>query len=179
MSNLTSRTLRHYDACGLLTPAGMTPNGYRYYGRAQLPRLQEILVLRALGLPLVEIAGVLDQERDELDTLRRHHAALTAESDRLAGLARTVGMTIDDLTKGHEMPAEKLFDGFDPARQQEYEHEIAAKYGADVVADSKRRTAGWSPAQFAEVDAAYRDIDTRLVELLDAGAAPDDVRVTR
>ncbi len=31
MSNVTSRTLRHYDDIGLLTPAYVGSNGYRYY----------------------------------------------------------------------------------------------------------------------------------------------------
>ena len=31
MSGVTSRTLRHYDGIGLLPPAGVAGNGYRYY----------------------------------------------------------------------------------------------------------------------------------------------------
>lgn len=178
MSNVTSRTLRYYDAIGLLTPAGTAANGYRVYERPQLLRLQEILVLRALGLPLEEIAGVLGNNRDQIETLRRHHSALTAESERLTALARTVDLTIDDLMKGSEMPAEQLFEGFDPVLQAEYEKEIAARYGAETVAESTRRTGDWSPEQFTEVAAAYQDIDSRLVELLVLGAGPGDERVT-
>lgn len=53
------RTLHHYDAVGLLTPAGVGANGYRYDGREELLRLQEIRVLRALDMGLAEIAEVL------------------------------------------------------------------------------------------------------------------------
>lgn len=57
MSGVTSRTLRHYDEIGLLPPAWIGGNGYRYYEDEQLLRLQQILVLRELGVGLSEIAG--------------------------------------------------------------------------------------------------------------------------
>ncbi|MDX5319353.1 MAG: MerR family DNA-binding transcriptional regulator, partial [Actinomycetes bacterium] len=37
-SGVASRTLRHYDAIGLLTPAGTAPGGQRLYGRPELLR---------------------------------------------------------------------------------------------------------------------------------------------
>lgn len=59
MSKVTSRTLRHDDDIGLLTPAYVGVNGYRCYEQEQLLRLQQILLLRELGLGLDTIAGVL------------------------------------------------------------------------------------------------------------------------
>ena len=56
LAGVSSRTLRHYDDVGLLPPAYVGSNGYRYYGRDELHRLQEVLVLRELGLPLDAIA---------------------------------------------------------------------------------------------------------------------------
>ena len=52
MSGITSRTLRHYEQVGLLTPASTGANGYRYYGEPELRRLQRILLLRELGVGL-------------------------------------------------------------------------------------------------------------------------------
>jgi MerR family transcriptional regulator, thiopeptide resistance regulator len=46
MSNVTARTLRHYDAIGLLPPAWTAAGGRRYYEREQLLRLQQVLLLR-------------------------------------------------------------------------------------------------------------------------------------
>ncbi|MEU6713733.1 MerR family transcriptional regulator [Nonomuraea sp. NPDC046802] len=43
MSGVTSRTLRHYDEIGLLPPARVGGNGYRYYEEDQLLRLQQVL----------------------------------------------------------------------------------------------------------------------------------------
>ena len=43
MSKVRSRTLQHYDAIGLLAPAYVGTNGYRFYRQEQLLRLQQIL----------------------------------------------------------------------------------------------------------------------------------------
>ena len=45
ITGLTSRTLRHYDAIGLLTPTWTSDSGRRYYTERDLLRLQEILLL--------------------------------------------------------------------------------------------------------------------------------------
>ena len=62
MSRVSSRTLRHYDRIGLLPPARVAGNGYRYYERDQLLRLQQILVLRELGLDLDAIRRYLEAQ---------------------------------------------------------------------------------------------------------------------
>jgi DNA-binding transcriptional MerR regulator len=72
MSRVTSRTLRHYDDIGLLAPAFVGANGYRYYEQEQLLRLQQVLLLRELGLGLGAIAEVLAGERDQVAALRQH-----------------------------------------------------------------------------------------------------------
>ena len=60
LAGTTSRTLRHYDDIGLLSPSSVGHNGYRHYDQAALVRLQRILLLRELGLGLPQIAEVLD-----------------------------------------------------------------------------------------------------------------------
>lgn len=53
-------SLRHYEALGLITPAYVDPaSGYRYYGARQFEVLDSIRYLRALDMPLSEIADIL------------------------------------------------------------------------------------------------------------------------
>ena len=59
LAGVSVRTLRYYDKIGLLSPQEVTSAGYRLYGRAELERLQEILFLRELDLPLEEIKDIL------------------------------------------------------------------------------------------------------------------------
>ncbi|MGF1430933.1 MerR family transcriptional regulator [Kitasatospora sp. LaBMicrA B282] len=121
MSGVTSRTLRHYDEIGLLAPAGIASNGHRYYGEAELLRLQQVLLMRELGLGLREIRAVLHSQVDQVAVLREHHQRLLGERDRLATLARTVGRTIAELEERKDGRTrmtqinrpENLFEGFE------------------------------------------------------------------
>src|SRR4051794_35948052 len=107
MSGVTSRALRHYDAVGLLTPAWVGADGRRHYGRAELLRLQRILLLRELGVGLPAIAEALASDGDGV--LRRHRDQLAQERARLTRLITTVDRTIEG---GDEMTAEDMFQGF-------------------------------------------------------------------
>ena len=54
LTGVTVRTLHHYDELGLLSPSGRSEAGYRLYSHADLARLREILIWRALGFPDVD-----------------------------------------------------------------------------------------------------------------------------
>lgn len=125
ISGVTPRTLRHYDEIGLLPPASIRSNGYRCYEQEQLLRLQQILVLRELDLPLHAIAAILDRQTDHVQALREHHARVIRERDRLTRVAHTLARTIEELERqeGPEVMIEinrpeNLFDGFDPSRYE-------------------------------------------------------------
>ena len=62
--HLSVSSLRHYESAGLLTPEYTDPDtGYRYYSVRQFEVLNTIRYLRALDLPLSQIADFL-QNRD-------------------------------------------------------------------------------------------------------------------
>src|SRR6478735_11281239 len=82
LAGTTSRTLRHYDDIGLLPPSRIGANGYRYYDRVALVRLQRILLLRDLGLGLPAIAEVLESQTDAAPALRNHLTWLQSERER-------------------------------------------------------------------------------------------------
>ena len=52
LAGVTTRTLRYYDQLGLLIPAEIGENGYRYYDHDNLLRLQQVLYFRELEVPL-------------------------------------------------------------------------------------------------------------------------------
>src|SRR3546814_17593456 len=94
LTGTTSRTLRHYGDVGLLAPARVAHNGYRYYDEDALVRLQRILLLRDLGLGLAQIADVLDRGTAEEDALATPRDARRRERRRVlrqvAGGAQTL-----------------------------------------------------------------------------------------
>lgn len=63
LTQVTVKTLRHYDRLGLLAPEATDPEtGYRYYSGAQIPRLNRILALKDLGFSLDQIGQLLDAD---------------------------------------------------------------------------------------------------------------------
>jgi DNA-binding transcriptional MerR regulator len=97
MTGVSERTLRYYDRIGLLPPAAVgRETGYRWYGSAELIRLERIRGLQRLGLTLRQIGEVVDAPDVDLhallaetvEALRRDiaekAAALAAAEDRLA-----------------------------------------------------------------------------------------------
>ncbi|WP_160297492.1 MerR family transcriptional regulator [Demequina flava] len=176
LSGVTSRTLRHYDSIGLLSPATTGHDGRRRYGRTEILRLQHILVLRELGTPLADIAHIVDSDDPAVTaaTLRDHLSALTAERDRYAKLASTVAATIDSLEKGTTMTNEEILNGFDHTA---YEPEARERWGDDSVDKSNAK---W---EALGKDGQQRHLDTHreVVEALGAairvGFTPDSPEV--
>ncbi len=85
ISRLTVKTLRHYDEIGLLKPKHVDDlSGYRYYTADQLPRLQKIIALKQIGLPLSDIAVML---ADDLNTEEMIIRLQHKRTDLLANLA--------------------------------------------------------------------------------------------
>ncbi|MEV4363205.1 MerR family transcriptional regulator [Nonomuraea sp. NPDC049625] len=87
MAGVSERTLRHYDKIGLLVPAAVDrTTGYRWYGVTELSRLERIRGLQRLGLPLRQIADLLDAPEAQvrqalteiLANIRRDIATLAA-----------------------------------------------------------------------------------------------------
>lgn len=172
MSGVSSRTLRHYDEVGLLPPAGVRPNGYRYYEPDELLRLQQILVLRELDLGLAEIAAILDQQRDRLVALRGHYQRLLRERDRLEQVARTVARTIDELEMKEGTPGmttinkpENLFEGFDPAQ---YDAEARERW-PEQWEQSKRFTDTLTAEDTERMQREQTAAMSRMAEFMTAG----------
>lgn len=66
--NTTSETLRHYDRIGLVKPSKKDEwTNYRYYTEQDIVRLNTVLALQLMDLPLKEIKKVL--EYDDLEKI--------------------------------------------------------------------------------------------------------------
>ncbi len=63
LSQVTVKTLHHYNDLGLLKPAEIDPfTSYRYYTLEQLPRIHRIMALKEMGLSLEQIGRLLAEE---------------------------------------------------------------------------------------------------------------------
>lgn len=168
-AGVTSRTLRHYDQIGLLLPASIGPNGYRYYDTASLVRLQRILLLRELGLGLPAIADVLDGEVSDEAALTAHVRWLEQEASRIRDRILAVKATIHALQKDEAIMPEQMFHGFDPSQ---YRDEVTERWGAEASASSEAWWAKLGGAGQQEFMALHQALQDDYDAALLAGALP-------
>lgn len=170
ISGVTVRTLHHYDEIGLLKPANVGENRYRYYGEAELLRLQQILFYREFGMQLGAIAALLDRPGfDHVRALSEHRAKLAAKAERYRQLIRTIDRTIDRLNGEQLMNANDLYKGFPLERQVDYEKWLVERHGdamKDHIADSKRALASLSGDRQQQLMTELADIECALAEKL-------------
>ena len=177
LSGVSVRALHHYDAIGLLKPRAVGANGYRYYGREDLLRLQQILFRRGLETPLKDIQAALDDPGfDLVAALRAHRVRLAAEVERYAALVDVVDRTLADLEGDETMQDEDLFKSFAPDKQEEYEAWLVDRYGdgmAERIEQSKAKVRTWKKADFEAFQAECEAIEADMAQALGQGLPPD------
>ncbi len=83
LAGITKKNIRFYEEKGLLSPSRNAENGYRDYGEEELRRLQQIKLLRKLGVPIEEIRQMLSGTHTLSDGMRRHLVTLEREQRNL------------------------------------------------------------------------------------------------
>jgi DNA-binding transcriptional MerR regulator len=93
-TGLTIRTLRRYDAIGLLVPAHVDEDtGYRWYTLDQAREGEAIRRLRELDVPLEEVRALLHASPDDVRRGLESHRA------RLEGRAVELRQTLEELSR--------------------------------------------------------------------------------
>lgn len=177
LCGVSIRTLHHYDAIGLLKPAAVGENKYRYYGREELLRLQQILFHREVGLSLNTIAGILDDpEFDQVAALHSHKKALEDGAARTQALIATIDRTLAALMEKKIMKDAELYVGFSPEQQSVYEGWLLDRYGSDLeqhIARSKKAYGAMSKAEQESTMAELAELELGLAEGLRRGEAAE------
>ena len=91
--HLSVSSIRHYESVGLITPEYVDPaTGYRYYSPRQFELFNTVRYLRALDMPLGEIADFLHgREVDRIEEKLCRQKAVVAEKQReLARIERKI-----------------------------------------------------------------------------------------
>ena len=167
-SGVSVRALHHYDEIGLLKPAFTGQNRYRYYGREEMLRLQQILLHRELGIPLAEIGAILDAPGfDRLAALKLQRERLSEEARRYAQLVRTIDRTIASLEGDRAMRNADLYKGISPDKQAEYEAWLVERYGGDMpqrIAASRKKFGSLSADEQQKLNEQLHDLEQGLAE---------------
>ncbi|HEV2532223.1 MerR family transcriptional regulator [Phenylobacterium sp.] len=183
LSGVSVRTLHHYDEVGLLKPAAVGANGYRYYGKDELLRLQQILFHRELGFALEEIGRVLDApDFDRVAALKAHRERLVADARRYRRLVRTIDETLAALEGETTMDEKGIYAGFDfdPEKQAAREARLVERFGdgaRPAIERSLELLSKTSPADLQARKAEQDAIEAALVAALEGGAPADSAAV--
>ena len=105
--HLSVSSLRHYETLGLITPEYIDPaTGYRYFSTRQFEPLNTIRYLRALDMPLREIADFLQNRDVETieEKLRTQKAVLEQKQRELKLIQRKIDTRLRQLREVQRAP---------------------------------------------------------------------------
>jgi DNA-binding transcriptional MerR regulator len=167
LAGVTVRALHHYDRLGLLRPTARTGSKYRLYSDTDLARLEQIVVLRFLGMPLKEIGRVLEQESSIAIALARQVRVLSEKRRQLEHAIEAIASAGSSLeSEGH--PDWKLFREIIREIEMQNEVDWSKKYYSDEAqAKVDERRALWSPELQERVSKAWTDLFAEIEASLD------------
>jgi cob(I)alamin adenosyltransferase len=117
-AGVSVRTLRHYEAVGLLVPVERSDGGRRLYDARAVQRLRRILALRELGFGLQTIAEVLesDSRASLLKASRRQLERVEVELDVARRLRARLAEVVKSLESSAESAPNEAIDEMEVAR---------------------------------------------------------------
>jgi DNA-binding transcriptional MerR regulator len=174
-TGLTIRTLHHYDEIGLLSPSGRTRAGYRLYSDEDVRRLERIVLLRGLGMPLESIASAMQGDGVALiELLERHSNAVDTKIDELRAVRARLAETIAQL-RNHQyrstddalalIEAVATFERYFTDEQRETLRTRAEALGTDRISQAEVQWARLIADVRREMDAGTPPADARVVTL--------------
>ncbi|MBK8198074.1 MAG: MerR family transcriptional regulator [Acidobacteria bacterium] len=168
-ARVSVRTLHHYDEIGLLKPAWIGSNGYRYYEQAELYRLQQILLYREFGMSLEDIRRVLDDPGfDAATALKAHRLQLERRIGEQERLLEVIDETLLSLEGKTTMTDETLYAWHSEAKQAEFEAWLVERYGPEMQARIDDSRARFNELDEAGRKAALAELETIETDLLEA-----------
>ena len=136
---ITKKNIRFYEQEGLLNPSRNQENGYRDYCDEDVRTLQQIKLLRKLGLPLEEIRRLQTGVLTVADAMNRHCVILErqqkslAQSQALCESMAALPGTLSDLSPEPWLEKIDRMEGEGTQFMNGHTQDIHARYVAPVV----------------------------------------------
>ncbi len=158
-AGVTVRTLHHYDRLGLLKPSGRSAAGHRLYGERDFVRLQQIVTLKFIGLPLKQIKDLLD--RGDLDlpsTLRLQRRLLLEKRLQVEMAIQAIEEAERSLQSSHA-PDLAVLKKIIEVMERQNNMEWAKKYYSDEAKTKiAERARTWTPKMQAKVEQDWKEL---------------------
>jgi DNA-binding transcriptional MerR regulator len=165
-TGLTVRTLHHYDAIGLLSPAERGGGGHRVYDEASVERLYRIVSLRSLGFPLDAIAQALDSQAFD---------PAAAVDDHIRRLEAQVAQQQRLLTTLHHLRQKLRADDFLTTIEELTMHQ--RYYTPEQLDQLAQRREALGDDAIKDVEREWTEILATLEQEMDKGTDPADPRL--
>lgn len=174
-AGVSVRTLRHYDAIGLLAPSEVTQAGYRLYDQAAMARLEQILYFRELGFALEEIKAIMESPAyDAREAMKRQRRLLQMQRLRIDAMIER----LDEAIEGMGSPRPEVFDmsEIEKAKKQ-YADEARARWG-DTAAykESEKRTAQYGKADWQNIQSGMEALFAQFAAVRELDPADERVQ---
>jgi DNA-binding transcriptional MerR regulator len=168
LSGVTVRALHHYDRLGLLRPK-RGHNGYRAYGEQDLMRLEQIVALKFVGIPLRRIKTLLDRDGRELcGALRMQRTVLEEKRDLLDQTIDAIRQAETAAAAGQRPDAAMLIKIIEVMEMQNDAEWTMKYYNESAQAKIGQRRELWSPELQERVSREWleliRDVEAALGE---------------
>jgi len=168
LAGVTVRALHHYDRLAVLRPK-RTESGYRLYSLRDLERLEQIVALKFLGLPLKEIKALLDREARRLpEVLRSQRLALEEKHRRLQQAIQAIRDAEQAIASGKPAGIQVLAKIIEVIEMQENTEFMSDYYSQAAQAKLAEKRKQWTPELQAEATRAwtelFRDVEAAVDE---------------
>lgn len=168
LAGVTVRALHHYDRLGLLR-ARRSGTGYRVYAARDLERLEQIVALKFLGIPLKQIGTMLGRDGLELSAALRMQRTVLEEKRRLLDRAiQAIGDAEKSIEPGGLADSALLTKIIEVIEMQNDNSWSEKYYSPEARAKIEARGKEWTPDLQAEVSKQwtelFRDVEAALQE---------------
>jgi DNA-binding transcriptional MerR regulator len=158
-AGVTVRTLHHYDRLGLLKPSGRSEAGYRLYGERDFARLQQIVTLKFIGLPLRQIKDLLDRsDLDLADTLRLQRRMLLEKRLQVDAAIQAIEEAERSLKSSRAPDLAALKKIIEVMERQNAMEWTKKYYSEEAQAKIAERARTWTPELQAKVEHNWKTL---------------------
>jgi len=162
LAHVTVRALHHYDRLGLLRPKQRSRAGYRLYSARDFARLEQIVVLKFLGIPLKQIPRLLEPDAKLADVLQKQRDVLLTKRLHLDKAIRAISNAQRSLLSRKE-PDWKLFQFIVQEFEMQKNTEWKAKYfSAEARAKVAARRSQLTPEELEKANSAWAEFHAEV-----------------
>ena len=108
LTQVSVRTLHHYDKIGLLTSMIRQSNGYRLYSETDLLKLQQIIALKFFGFELSQIKLLLAKQEGVIENFSMQSKFLQEKAETLLQASRILKRVTYDCRNKKSIPWEQI-----------------------------------------------------------------------